>query len=150
MMKVISKMPSYWTFLNLHRLNSNSFTRWFFIEAISIGHYIYSASYIRIASSNQNLLNFSGELESPPWKKTSLNRACRRNWSKNRKHTCATLDDGSEASWLVCWYEGFCSTSGRSAPRYCKNSRIYRLSSWPQSRLIGWHKRVMALIGLFL
>ena len=72
MMKVSSKMPSYWTFLNLHRLNSNSFTRWFFIEAITIGHYIYSANHIRTKSSNQNLLNFSGELESPPWKKTSL------------------------------------------------------------------------------
>ena len=61
------------TFLNLHRLNSNSFTRWFFIEAITIGHYIYSANHIRTTSSNQNLLNFSGELESPPWKKSSLN-----------------------------------------------------------------------------
>ena len=30
--------------------------------------------------------------------KTCFNRLCRRNRSKNRKHTCATLDDGSEAS----------------------------------------------------
>ena len=61
------------TFLNLHRLNSNEVWRWFDIEAITIGHYIYSANYIRKASSNQNLLKFSGELDSPLWKKTSLN-----------------------------------------------------------------------------
>ena len=33
--------------------------------------------------------------------------------------------------------------------RYYKKKKN-RLSSWPQSRLIGWHKRVIALIGLFL
>ena len=79
-----------------------------------------------------------------------LNRACRRNRSKNRKHTCATLYDALRpADWS--FDAGFFAVPwGSSFPRYCKNPRIYRLSSWPQSRLIGWHKRVMALIGLFL
>ena len=70
------------TFLNLHRANLNNLSRWFDIEAISIGHHIYAANYIRTSSSNQNLLKFSGDLNSPLWKKTSLNRLCRRNRSR--------------------------------------------------------------------